>query len=128
MTRNWSSSATFRANCRGYAAALRDQGMEPFNDTETGATHVDRELVSGDSPRAANAIGKIAAPMMVAAWAKRRAADGGGVGQAGIVESHRGTSEDLDTAAVVKLQPIDRGNHERAKQRAADGDGVGQAA
>ena len=39
---------------------------------------------------------------MVTAWAKRHS----GVSS--------GTSEDLDTAAVVKLQPIDRGNHERA--------------
>lgn len=54
-------------------AALRDQGMDPFNDKETGAIHVDRELVSGDSPQATNAIGKIAAPLMVAAWAKRNA-------------------------------------------------------
>jgi D-lactate dehydratase / protein deglycase len=52
-------------------AALRDQGMDPFNGKETGATYVDRELVSGDSPQAANAIGKLAAPLMVAAWNKR---------------------------------------------------------
>jgi molecular chaperone Hsp31 and glyoxalase 3 len=54
-------------------AALRDQGMDPFNGKETGATHVDRELVSGDSPQAANAIGKLAAPLMVEAWTKRNA-------------------------------------------------------
>ena len=51
------------------------------------------------------------APLMVAA-------------QAGIVESHRGTGEDLDTAAVVKLQPIDE-ELLVGLQRAADGGGVG---
>jgi len=51
--------------------ALKAQGMEPLNTSEKGATHVDRELITGDSPAAANKLGELAAPLLVAAWAKR---------------------------------------------------------
>ena len=40
------------------------------DSSESGATHVDRELITGDSPAAANALGKLAAPLLVAAWTK----------------------------------------------------------
>ena len=50
--------------------ALTARGMEPLNSSEKGATHVDRELITGDSPAAANALGKLAAPLLVAAWNK----------------------------------------------------------
>ena len=50
--------------------ALNAKGMETLNSSESGATHVDRELITGDSPAAANALGKLAAPLLVAAWTK----------------------------------------------------------
>ena len=50
--------------------ALNAKGMKTLNSSEKGATHVDRELITGDSPAAANALGKLAAPLLVAAWAK----------------------------------------------------------
>lgn len=51
--------------------ALRGQGVEVHNKSETGAIHVDRELITGDSPQASNKLGMIAAPILVAAWAKK---------------------------------------------------------
>lgn len=53
--------------------ALRKAGAEVTNTGETGATRVDRELIPGDSVGSANAIGQLAAPLMVAAYAKRTA-------------------------------------------------------
>ena len=40
--------------------ALSDRGAKILNDRASGATHRDRELVTGDSPDAANAFGKLA--------------------------------------------------------------------
>jgi D-lactate dehydratase / protein deglycase len=54
--------------------ALTDQGAQTLNTAEKGATHVDRELITGDSPDASNAVGLIAAPMMVTYAAKAEAA------------------------------------------------------
>jgi len=51
--------------------ALKAQGMQILNTSEKGATHVDRELVTGDGPAAANEIGKIASPMLVSSWTQR---------------------------------------------------------
>lgn len=39
--------------------ALGKQGIEIMNDKLTGATHIDRKLISGDSPRACDELGKI---------------------------------------------------------------------
>jgi molecular chaperone Hsp31 and glyoxalase 3 len=39
--------------------ALEKEGIEVINDTITGATHVDRKLISGDSPKACDELGKI---------------------------------------------------------------------
>jgi molecular chaperone Hsp31 and glyoxalase 3 len=36
-------------------------GVTIFNSEPTGATHPDRKLITGDSPFAANALGKLAA-------------------------------------------------------------------
>lgn len=41
--------------------ALEGQGMKILNDDITGATHVDRKLFSGDSPKACDALGKMVA-------------------------------------------------------------------
>lgn len=40
---------------------LQAQGIEILNDAITGATHVDRKLFSGDSPKACDALGKLVA-------------------------------------------------------------------
>lgn len=40
--------------------ALEKEGISILNDKITGATHVDRKLISGDSPRACDDLGKIA--------------------------------------------------------------------
>ncbi|MDO5749897.1 MAG: protein deglycase HchA [Rothia sp. (in: high G+C Gram-positive bacteria)] len=40
--------------------ALKAQGIEIVNDTMSGATHRDRNLLTGDSPLASNALGKMA--------------------------------------------------------------------
>ena len=52
-------------------AALKEQGMVPLNAAEKGKTHVDRELITGDGASASHRIGVVAAPLLVAAWAKR---------------------------------------------------------
>lgn len=39
--------------------ALEKEGIDIINDKITGATHVDRKLISGDSPRACDDLGKI---------------------------------------------------------------------
>jgi len=46
-------------------AAIEEKGLTVLNTKETGATTVDRELISGDSPTAANNLGIVAAPLMV---------------------------------------------------------------
>lgn len=43
-------------------------GMEVVNTSETGACLVDRELITGDSPQAAEPLGRLAAPLLVK-WA-----------------------------------------------------------
>lgn len=45
---------------------LKAAGLHVLNTSEKGATHVDRELITGDSPGAANALGVIACPIIVA--------------------------------------------------------------
>ena len=45
--------------------ALETQGIEIVNKSETGATNVDRELITGDSPNAAQNLGVVAAPILV---------------------------------------------------------------
>eukprot|EP00729_Bicosta_minor_P018114 gene18114-34648_t len=47
-------------------SAIEEKGLTVLNTKETGATTVDRELISGDSPTAANNLGILAAPLMVA--------------------------------------------------------------
>lgn len=49
-------------------SALEEKGMKVLNTGETGAVHQDRELITGDSPDAAENLGAFAAPI-VAAWA-----------------------------------------------------------
>ncbi|MEO1513442.1 MAG: DJ-1/PfpI family protein [Bacteroidota bacterium] len=39
---------------------LEKQGIEIINDKITGATHIDRKLISGDSPKACDDLGRIA--------------------------------------------------------------------
>lgn len=39
--------------------ALEKEGIEIINDNITGATHIDRKLISGDSPKACDELGKI---------------------------------------------------------------------
>jgi len=46
-------------------ASLEEQGMVIKNKSETGECHVDRELITGDSPTAANNLGIFAAPILV---------------------------------------------------------------
>jgi molecular chaperone Hsp31 and glyoxalase 3 len=50
--------------------ALKKLGAETLNTSETGATYVDRELITGDSPNAANNLGLVATPILVATWPK----------------------------------------------------------
>lgn len=50
--------------------ALETQGIEIVNTTETGATNVDRELITGDSPNAAQNLGVVAAPILVKFYAE----------------------------------------------------------
>jgi len=45
--------------------AIEAKGLEVVNNSETGATTVDRELITGDSPKAANNLGIVAAPLLV---------------------------------------------------------------
>ncbi|KAL3914334.1 MAG: hypothetical protein SGILL_006143 [Bacillariaceae sp.] len=44
--------------------AVEKEGALVQNKTETGAVHQDRELITGDSPNAANNLGKLAAPIL----------------------------------------------------------------
>ena len=44
---------------------LRGKGVEVVNKSEKGATLQDRELITGDSPKAAQNLGKLAAPLVV---------------------------------------------------------------
>jgi len=44
---------------------LEKKGMTILNKSETGAVHQDRELITGDSPTAANNLGTVAAPILV---------------------------------------------------------------
>lgn len=44
-------------------------GMKIINDDITGRVHKDRKVLTGDSPFAANALGKLAAQEMLAAYA-----------------------------------------------------------
>lgn len=46
-------------------ATLEEKGMTVLNKGESGAVHQDRELITGDSPKAANNLGKLAAPILV---------------------------------------------------------------
>ena len=46
--------------------ALEKEGIEIINDKITGATHVDRKLISGDSPKACDDLGKITAEALFA--------------------------------------------------------------
>lgn len=48
--------------CQG---ALEGKGLNVLNKKETGAVHVDRELITGDSPDAAHTVGVRAAPIIV---------------------------------------------------------------
>ena len=47
---------------------LEGKGITVLNKGETGATHVDRELITGDSPKAAQNLGVVATPLLVK-WA-----------------------------------------------------------
>jgi len=48
---------------------LEQQGMKIVNDKANGATHIDRKLLSGDSPKACDELGKIAAEALLADFA-----------------------------------------------------------
>jgi len=45
--------------------SLEKVGLAVVNKSETGAVHVDRELITGDSPGAAINLGKVAAPIIL---------------------------------------------------------------
>ena len=45
--------------------AIENKGAKVLNKEETGATHQDRELITGDSPSAASPLGIMAAPILV---------------------------------------------------------------
>ena len=49
------------------ADALTKQGVNVLNDDMSGQTHQDRKLLTGDSPLASNALGKMAAEVLVKA-------------------------------------------------------------
>lgn len=49
------------------ADLLTKQGLTVLNDDMTGKTHQDRKLLTGDSPLASNALGRLAADALVAA-------------------------------------------------------------
>lgn len=46
-------------------ASLEEKGMKIINTAEKGDCHVDRELITGDSPKAALNLGKTAAPLIL---------------------------------------------------------------
>lgn len=50
--------------------SLEKAGLEILNVEETGATHQERELITGDSPNAAHNLGVFAAPILVKHHAK----------------------------------------------------------
>ena len=50
--------------------ALAAQGMVMLNKAETGAVNIDRELVTGDSPKAAQKLGVVAVTMAIAALSR----------------------------------------------------------
>lgn len=52
-----------------FGAALAAQGVKIINSDMTGATHQDRKVITGDSPLAANALGKLAATTLLASVA-----------------------------------------------------------
>lgn len=54
---------------RYFGEELKKMGMNIINDDITGRVHKDRKLLTGDSPFAANALGKLAAQEMLAAYA-----------------------------------------------------------
>ena len=45
---------------------VEEAGVKILNAMASGATHVDRKLITGDSPNAANALGKLAAEQILA--------------------------------------------------------------
>lgn len=51
-----------------YGAKLKALGVEILNNDITGACHTDRKLVSGDSPLAANAFGKMCANALLSEY------------------------------------------------------------
>ena len=53
-----------------YGDQLRAQGVTVLNQDVTGATHQDRKLITGDSPFASNALGKLAARALLDEVAK----------------------------------------------------------
>ncbi|GKY99773.1 hypothetical protein MPSEU_000931300 [Mayamaea pseudoterrestris] len=54
---------------------VEEQGMKVVNVMATGGTHVDRKLLTGDSPNAANALGKLAAEMILASVNPKKGED-----------------------------------------------------
>lgn len=52
-----------------FGEKLREMGITLFNDGITGSVHKDRKLLTGDSPLAANALGRLAANELLAAYA-----------------------------------------------------------
>ncbi len=54
---------------QGASLELKKMGMNIINDDITGRVHKDRKLLTSDSPIAANALGKLAAQEMLAAYA-----------------------------------------------------------
>ena len=48
-----------------FGEKLKDLGFEIINDGISGMVHQDRKLITGDSPLAANALGKLAASAML---------------------------------------------------------------
>ena len=52
-----------------FGEELKKMGMKIINDDITGRVHKDRKLLTGDSPFAANALGKLAVQEMLAAYA-----------------------------------------------------------
>lgn len=54
-----------------FGEALSKQGIKIINTEATGATHQDRKVITGDSPFAANALGRLAATTLLASVAAR---------------------------------------------------------
>lgn len=52
-----------------FGEELKKMGMNIINDDITGRVHKDRKVLTGDTPFAANALGKLAAQEMLAAYA-----------------------------------------------------------